>query len=206
MSLWQAFKDGAKEGVRTYFDPLRPSWWKNRYYDVKNWLFPWNVIKLTKLDRNSYHEPCERMEEAIMEMLSSYINGNQPFHMVAGVPYEKRPSIETHRRLLEQLYGQEAQAEQVRELFERVKNHESTHDIEHSISYTKRVYPVYNELLNILEWWQNGRADIEDGGIFLAAIAEGKPHEEALTLAQEHDRARDEKFLFVVKHRGYFWS
>ena len=43
MSFWkeimQAFVNGWNSGTRTFFDPLRPKWWKNLYYDVKNFLF-----------------------------------------------------------------------------------------------------------------------------------------------------------------------
>lgn len=66
------------------------------YYPVRDFFFPWNVVKLKGITR-SWHDTDIRMEEAIMQLLSDYFDGEQPFH---DGKYEKRPTLERHRELL----------------------------------------------------------------------------------------------------------
>ena len=68
----------------------------NLYYSVRDFFFPWNVIKLRGLTR-SWHDTDERMEHAIMQLLSDFFDGEQPFH---NCEYEKNPSIARHKELL----------------------------------------------------------------------------------------------------------
>lgn len=71
---------------------------ENVYIPIKNVFFPWNVVKLKKLDR-SWQETDVRMEEAIMTLLDEFFDGQQPFH---NCDYEKKPTLERHRELLEE--------------------------------------------------------------------------------------------------------
>jgi len=66
------------------------------YYPVRDFFFPWNIVKLKGITR-SWHDTDIRMEEAIMQLLSDFFDGEQPFH---NGQYEKRPTLERHRELL----------------------------------------------------------------------------------------------------------
>lgn len=81
------------------YEHLRPRWWSKMYYRIKDFLFPWNVIKLKKLPR-SWCDVDGRMEHAIMQLLVDFFHGEQPFHLSSGTPYEKNVSYARHRELL----------------------------------------------------------------------------------------------------------
>jgi hypothetical protein len=210
-STWSSLKSaaisGAKQAVRDYFAPLTKKFWVNAYYNVKNFLSPWNVIKLRQLDR-SYQETDVLMEEAILQLLRDFFNGQQPFHMVAGVPYEKdsKLTVARHRELLEKLYGPEAQQRLKDELAERIREHLAAHDVEHELAYAEKMYPMYGTLLDIVEYYEIGLHRVSSFSVFFAAQQQGRPLEESLLIEREFEKQATARLQFVIENRGHLWT
>lgn len=75
--------------------------WHHAYHDVKSIFVPGNVIKLKNLDR-SWQETDMLMEEAIFQLLSDFFRKQQPFHLQAGLKYDKKdPDISRTKEVFE---------------------------------------------------------------------------------------------------------
>lgn len=204
--LKTAFIEGWNSGARSFFDPLRPKWWKDAYYNVKNFLFPWNVVKLKRLDR-SFQETDVLMEECLFQLLRDFFNGQQPFHLVAGIPYEKdrKLTVDRHRELLEELYGPAAQERTRQSLNEGDSGHKQ-HELEHTLSYAERMYPMYSTLLDIVEFYEMGGHRISGADVFLAATRAGTSITDAMEAEQEFERKATERLKFIIENRGHLWT
>ncbi len=148
--------------------------WDSLYISIKDFFFPWNVIKLKRLDR-SWQETDVRMEEAIFQLLEEYFDGQQPFH---NCDYEKKPSLLRHRQLL----------------------------AERKEDMDPEKYEIFTKLLDHLEWYRSGGLKVTGDGILLAALATGRPIEEAIELSEKHEQQINDRLTFVVVNRKYLWT
>jgi len=152
-------------------------WWSKVYYPVRDFFFPWNVIKLRNLDR-SWSDVDARMEEVIFQLLVDFFNGEQPFHLQTGTPYEKNKTltIDRHRELLAQCDMES----ETREMWER--------------------------LLDIAEWYLvTSKEGINSTDILLSVMRKGGI-DEAIQAEKKYQEMVDERLIFIVKNRAYLWT
>jgi hypothetical protein len=144
---------------------------------------PYNSLKLTRLDRG-WHEPCDRMEEAICQLAHDYFDGNQPLHEYCGVPYEKSPvSIARQRELL---------------------------SLAASLGMDALRVADYHLLLGIIEWWQQGGLDVDEMQIWMDVYHREEDNSKAYQIANEAARAVretvDQNLMTIVRLRGHLWT
>jgi hypothetical protein len=150
------------------------------YYPIKDWFFPWNVIKLRKLDR-SWADVDKRMEEVILQLLQDFFSGEQPFHVLTGTPYEKNPSLVRTRELLNKVYeaGDDMDAEQ---------------------------YAVWSRLVDIAEWYERDGHHDDGTEKYIELTRAGCSHRVANMYVKAINDKCTENINFVVSHRGWLWT
>lgn len=172
-------------------------YWAKVYYPVKDFLFPWNVIKLKKLDR-SYQEVDTLMEEAVLQLLDDFFQKEQPLHQAAGVSLEKGfISISRHAELLERVYGagHRASSEEVRLCYATKR-------------YALMMYPIYKQLLDTLDWYRNGGLNKENRGpdLYMSVHKNTGSCEEATNRERDCEQLISQRLMFIMENRKHLWT
>jgi hypothetical protein len=173
---------------------------------VKDFLSPWNVIRLSKLDR-SYQETDTLMEETILFLLQDFFHGQQPFHMVNDQKYERKPTVARHRELFERLYAPAKALKAKIDAGEiEAPTEETDFDAAFSLLWLEKKYHVFSELLDILEWYEAGGHNKCGTNAFLQVLKHGGSVDEAVEAERATDAEKTRKLLFVVEHRNILWT
>lgn len=150
------------------------------FYSVKDRFFPWNVIKLRKLDR-SWSDVNVRMEEAVLQLLLDFFSGEQPFHVLSGTPYEKNPSLARTRELLNSVY-------------------EAGDDI------TAEEFEVWSRLVSIAEWYLADGHNDDGTDKYIELTRRGYSQRLANLHAKAIKAACTDNINFVITHRDWLWT
>ena len=180
--------------------------WDKVYYPVRNLLFPGNVVQLKALDR-SWQETDVKMEECLFQLLKEFFNGQQHFHVVTGIPYERDSTLTTdrHRVLLDVAMGPAEQA-LLQQRIDECSDPSDLQSLRDSLEHAQECFPIYTELLNIVDWYDTVYKVVDEQTIFVAVSRSSGSFEDALKASLQFKAALNERLLFIVKNRKLLWT
>lgn len=110
------------------------------YYFIKNWISPYNVIKLRALDRD-WHDTDEKMFHAVFELLCQYIENEHPFSGFNNTTQYNKDNVVGMRKTLDDWLGPEGEC--------------AKEDSGYGGIYPKSQYLAGLEALDLYDWYCN---------------------------------------------------
>ena len=149
------------------------------YYAARSWIFPYNVIKISALDR-TWHDRDYVMFHANFQILVDFIELEQPYISWGDKCRGRITNIVKMREFINDLYGPENRAAFYADWFTEEEKADQDRRTNESFLHN-------NNLLDLYEWYVTKKYEASEDDV------------------DEYNQL-DEKLLQLIKLRRYLWT